>query len=94
MIQKTLDDFGGVDIFISNAAANPHFGPLLSCSEDAWDKIFETNVKATFMLCKEIVPLMEKEGEVLLLLLVLLLVTNPLNHWCLFSQQDESFRSN
>ncbi|XP_011439833.2 dehydrogenase/reductase SDR family member 4 isoform X1 [Magallana gigas] len=62
MIQKTLDDFGGVDIFISNAAANPHFGPLLSCSEEAWDKIFETNVKATFMLCKEIVPLMEKRG--------------------------------
>lgn len=25
-------------------------------------KIFETNVKATFMLCKEIVPLMEKRG--------------------------------
>ncbi|XP_061174290.1 dehydrogenase/reductase SDR family member 4-like [Saccostrea echinata] len=62
MIQKTLDDFGGIDIFVSNAAANPHFGPLLSCSEEAWDKIFETNVKATFMLCKEIIPHMEKRG--------------------------------
>ncbi|XP_078315063.1 dehydrogenase/reductase SDR family member 4-like [Crassostrea virginica] len=62
MIQKTLDDFGGIDIFVSNAAANPHMGPLLTCPEEAWDKIFDTNVKATFMLCKEIVPHMEKRG--------------------------------
>ena len=31
-------------------------------TEDAWDKIFEVNVKATFFLIKEVVPYMEKRG--------------------------------
>ncbi|XP_071173203.1 dehydrogenase/reductase SDR family member 4-like [Mytilus edulis] len=62
LIQKTIDEYGGIDILVSNAAANPTMGPLINCSEDAWDKLFDTNVKATFMLCKEIVPHIEKRG--------------------------------
>lgn len=62
LIQKTLDQYGGIDILVSNAAANPTMGPLIDCSEEAWDKLFDTNVKATFMLCKEIVPHIEKRG--------------------------------
>ncbi|CAC5418419.1 DHRS4 [Mytilus coruscus] len=62
LIQKTIDEYGGIDILVSNAAANPTMGPLIDCSEDAWDKLFDTNVKATFMLCKEIVPHIEKRG--------------------------------
>ncbi|CAG7714184.1 unnamed protein product, partial [Allacma fusca] len=26
LIQETLSQFGGIDILVSNAAANPHFG--------------------------------------------------------------------
>jgi len=29
LIEKTVKDFGGIDILISNAAANPHMGPAL-----------------------------------------------------------------
>ncbi|KAK3086802.1 hypothetical protein FSP39_023634 [Pinctada imbricata] len=63
MIQQTVERFGGIDILVSNAAANPHFGPLLDCTEEAWDKIFDTNVKATFLLVKEVVPHIEARGE-------------------------------
>lgn len=62
LIQQTVSQFGGIDILVSNAAANPTFGPILDTSEGAWDKIFETNVKAAFFLCKEVVPHMEKRG--------------------------------
>ncbi|XP_045192648.2 dehydrogenase/reductase SDR family member 4-like [Mercenaria mercenaria] len=62
LIEQTLSQFGGIDILVSNAAANPTFGPILDTEESAWDKIFETNVKASFFLCKEIVPHMEKRG--------------------------------
>lgn len=30
------------------------------CSEEAWDKIFEINVKAAFLLTREVVPHLEK----------------------------------
>lgn len=33
------------------------------CSETAWDKIFEINVKAAFLLAKAAVPHMEKRGK-------------------------------
>jgi len=62
LIQETISKFGGIDILVSNAAANPFMGQILDCKEPAWDKIFETNVKASFFLCKEVVPHIEKRG--------------------------------
>ena len=61
--QKLVDmvkkEHGGLDILVSNAAVNPYFGSILATPEAAYDKIFDVNVKATFMLIKEMVPLME-----------------------------------
>jgi len=62
LFEKTNEVFGGLDILVSNAAANPAFGPLLDVTEDAWDKIFDINVKCAFFLCKEAVPYLEKRG--------------------------------
>jgi len=62
LIDEAVSRFGGIDILVSNAAANPSFGPMLETSESAWDKIFETNVKATFFLCQEAVPHIESRG--------------------------------
>jgi len=56
LIQQTLKDFGGIDILVSNAATNPVMGYALDCPEDAWDKIFEINVKAAFLLTQEVKP--------------------------------------
>jgi dehydrogenase/reductase SDR family member 4 len=33
------------------------------CPEDAWDKIFDINVKTAFLLAKSAVPHMEKRGK-------------------------------
>merc|ERR1712032_1787086 len=41
---------------------NPYFGPILGCPEETWDKIFEVNVKASFLLFKACVPLFESRG--------------------------------
>ncbi|XP_053402150.1 dehydrogenase/reductase SDR family member 4-like isoform X1 [Mercenaria mercenaria] len=62
LIEQTVNEYGGIDLLVSNAAVNPIFGPMLNSTEDAWDKIFEVNVKSTFFLIKEIVPYMEKRG--------------------------------
>lgn len=47
---------------MSNAATNPIAGPVLDCSEKVWDKIFEVNVKASFLLAKEAAPLIRERG--------------------------------
>ncbi|KAK2559702.1 Dehydrogenase/reductase SDR family member 4 [Acropora cervicornis] len=67
LIEQTLHHFGGIDILVSNAAANPVFGPILQVKiigtpEEGWDKIFDVNVKSAFLLAKDIIPLMEKKG--------------------------------
>jgi len=62
LIEETLRQFGAIDILVSNAGTNPHFGPMLECSEDAWDKIFDVNVKSSFLLAKSVVPHMETQG--------------------------------
>ncbi|MBN3296801.1 DHRS4 reductase, partial [Amia calva] len=62
LVTATVQQFGGVDILVSNAAVNPFFGHMLDCGEDAWDKIMDINVKTAFFLTKLVVPHMEKRG--------------------------------
>jgi NAD(P)-dependent dehydrogenase (short-subunit alcohol dehydrogenase family) len=63
LVEKTLEAFGRVDIMVNNAATNPHFGPLLSASEEQWDKVLDTNAKGVFRLCKAVAPQMEAQGS-------------------------------
>src|SRR5690606_21363952 len=49
-------------ILVCNAATNPTYGPLSELSDEAWDKIMETNVRGTFWLCNMVLPLMAQNG--------------------------------
>lgn len=62
LLAAVVEKFGGLDILVSNAAVNPFFGPILSCPEDMWDKIFEVNVKTAFLLFRDCVPLFNERG--------------------------------
>ena len=48
MLDQALKAYGKVDILVNNAATNPHFGPMLTIDDGAWDKTFEVNVKGYF----------------------------------------------
>lgn len=48
MLERALQAYGKVDVLVNNAATNPHFGPMLTIDEGAWDKTFEVNVKGYF----------------------------------------------
>lgn len=62
MLQTAVDKYGGIDILVSNAAVNPEVGPVLETSEAAWDKIFDINVKCSYLLAKEALPFIRKRG--------------------------------
>ncbi len=62
LVDKTVEAYGGLDIIINNAAANPVFGPLQNTDEGAFDKIIDVNLKAPFELCKKAYPLLKERG--------------------------------
>jgi len=62
LIDQTVSHFGGIDILVNNAAANPSYGPIVETPEWAYDKIMTVNVKAPFELAKYAYPEMKKRG--------------------------------
>jgi dehydrogenase/reductase SDR family protein 4 len=62
LIAKTIETYGGIDILVNNAAANPVYGPVLECETWAFDKIMEVNVRAPFDLSKLAHPSMKARG--------------------------------
>ncbi|ETN65951.1 short-chain dehydrogenase [Anopheles darlingi] len=60
LFNHAASKYGGIDILVSNAAVNPEVGGVLECSESAWDKIFEVNVKCSYLLAKEVLPYIRK----------------------------------
>lgn len=62
LVEKTVEKYGGIDIVVNNAAANPAFGPVVQTEEWAFDKIMDVNVKAPFELCKLAYPYLKQHG--------------------------------
>ncbi|XP_027034221.1 dehydrogenase/reductase SDR family member 4 [Tachysurus fulvidraco] len=62
LINMTVEQCGGIDILVSNAAVNPFFGNILESTDEVWTKILDVNVKCSFLLTKLVVPHMEKRG--------------------------------
>lgn len=63
LFEAAIDNFGKIDILVSNAACNPTVGSVLDCPEDAWDKIFDVNVKSSYLLAKEVAPFLRKQSS-------------------------------
>lgn len=62
LFSTTIEQFGGLDILVSNVAVNPFIGYLIDSSEEIWKKIFQVNVIASIMLLKESTPFLRKRG--------------------------------
>lgn len=61
LVTATLETFGRIDILINNAARS-FLRPLLELREDGFDKIFDTNVKGTFLLSRAVARVMKDQG--------------------------------
>src|SRR5579871_3112653 len=63
VIRKAIElGNGHVDILINNAGIYP-FGPTHEMTEEQFDRVFSTNVKAPYFLVAELAPLMAKRGK-------------------------------
>jgi len=58
LVAGTNAHYGRIDILVCNAAVNPHYGPIASLSDEAFDKIMSSNVKSNIWLCNLVMPQM------------------------------------
>lgn len=61
LFDETIRKYGKINILVSNAATNPAVGGVFDCDEKVWDKIFDVNVKSSYLLAKEALPFLRKE---------------------------------
>ena len=61
LVETTMARFGRIDILVNNAARS-FLRPLLELREDGWDKVFDTNVKAVFLLSRAVARIMIEQG--------------------------------
>jgi NAD(P)-dependent dehydrogenase (short-subunit alcohol dehydrogenase family) len=62
LVDAALETYGGIDIVVNNAAANPYFGPVVGADDGLFDKIMGVNVRAPLELSRRAFPTMEKRG--------------------------------
>jgi len=68
LVDRTLAEWGRIDTLVCNAAVNPHFGPLATITDEAFDKIMASNVRSNLWLCNMVIPQMaaRTDGSVII----------------------------
>ena len=62
LVDATHERLGTIDILLGNAGVNPAYGPMSEISDEAYDKIMSTNVKANHWLVQMVAPDMIERG--------------------------------
>jgi len=79
LVAQTISEFGQIDILVCNAAINPHFGPMSTIPDSAFDKILGSNIRSNHWLCQMVLPDMAKrnDGTVIIISSIAGLTGNP-----------------
>ena len=54
LVKAVVARFGKIDVLVNNAATNPHFGPMMTADDAAFDKTFEVNAKGYWNMAKAV----------------------------------------
>jgi NAD(P)-dependent dehydrogenase (short-subunit alcohol dehydrogenase family) len=64
-VRHLIDDcvvrFGRIDVLVNNVGGSEPGGPV-ELDEETWDAQIALNLKSTYLLCKEVLPIMEQQG--------------------------------
>lgn len=65
LVARALDELGGLDILVNNAAHQASFASITDISDEEWDVTFRTNVYAMFYLCRAAIPHMKPGSAII-----------------------------
>jgi NAD(P)-dependent dehydrogenase (short-subunit alcohol dehydrogenase family) len=65
IISRTVEELGGIDVLVNNAAFQMNQETLEEIPDDEWDHTFATNISAMFHLCKAAVPHMKPGSSII-----------------------------
>ena len=65
MVERTIKEFGRIDILVNNAALFTALKPKPWDQIDAeeWDRVMAVNVRGTFLCCRAVFPYMKQRGK-------------------------------
>ncbi|HEX9110271.1 MAG TPA: SDR family oxidoreductase [Terriglobales bacterium] len=61
LVGRTIREFGRIDILFNNAGIIRR-ATVLDLSEEDWDRVMAVNVKSVYLLSREVIPHMQKQG--------------------------------
>lgn len=62
LVAACIDAFGRIDILINNVGI-ARTGGIVTTDEADWDLVTDVNQKSVYLMCKAVVPFMERQGK-------------------------------
>lgn len=68
LVDRTMQQFGRIDVLVCNAASNPYYGPMAGIGDEQFRKILDNNVLSNHWLINMTVPQMieRKSGSIVI----------------------------
>ena len=63
MYTDVISHYGQVDILVNNAGFFDKFAPSLEADEELWDKVFDTDMKGTYLVTNAVLKNMVEQGS-------------------------------
>ncbi len=61
LVEQAVKELGGLEILVNNAGLGSS-GAIETITEERWDEVLDTNLKATFLLCRAAAPHLRRAG--------------------------------
>jgi 3-oxoacyl-[acyl-carrier protein] reductase len=79
LVDLTVKEFGTIDILVHNAGGPPS-GPVFKITEQNWHDSIKLNLLSFIRVCKEVVPIMEKQESGRIIAITSVSVKQPLDN--------------